>query len=100
MCRCMRWASLWLQPCLCPPWDRAWGLAPHPCDSNPDWDPGARQDQLDTAIFQYKQLLDQQPTHYEALSHLLGLLRRVGRLHEAQAHLAAAAVAAGPHGGC
>ena len=71
-----------LKPSLCPPWD-----------------PGAPQDQLDTAIFQYKQLVDQQPTHYEALSHLLGLLKRVGRLQEAQPHLAAAAASVGTHGG-
>jgi hypothetical protein len=34
------------------------------------------QEQLDSALFHFAQLLERQPRHYEALSQLLGLLRR------------------------
>ncbi|ELU05036.1 hypothetical protein CAPTEDRAFT_159405 [Capitella teleta] len=41
-----------------------------------------RKGEYDQALFHFKQLLERQPDHYDALSRLVELMRRAGRLEE------------------
>lgn len=45
------------------------------------------QEQYDTAVHHFQQILDKQPDHYTALSQLVTLLRRAGKLTEASEYL-------------
>jgi hypothetical protein len=57
------------------------------------------QGQHEAAASQFQQLLDRQPCHYNVLVQLLGMLRRAGKLQEANKYIAAAEAAAAP-GSC
>jgi hypothetical protein len=46
--------------------------------------PSLSQEQYEAAIFQFGQFMDKQPCHWRALSQLMALLRRVGKLTEAE----------------
>ncbi|GBF90474.1 hypothetical protein Rsub_03470 [Raphidocelis subcapitata] len=62
----------------------------------------AEIENLDSAIFHFAQLLERRPCHYEALAQMMGLLRRAGKLEEADKYLSAAEAAEGaarPGGG-
>lgn len=56
--------------------------------------PALLQDNHESALFYFQQLLDRKPSHYTALVQLLGLLRRAGKLDEAVKFIAAAEQAA------
>lgn len=58
------------------------------------------QDNHDAALYYLQQLLDKKPCHYTALVQLLGLLRRAGKLSEADKYIKAAESRAtgGPQG--
>jgi tetratricopeptide repeat protein 21B len=48
-----------------------------------DWDACvALQEHYETAIYHFQQLLERNPNHYGALSQLVSLLRRAGRLED------------------
>jgi hypothetical protein len=53
------------------------------------------QDNHESAVFYFQQLLDRKPCHYTALVQLLGLLRRAGKLEDAAKFITAAEAAAG-----
>uniref|UniRef100_A0A383W643 Uncharacterized protein n=1 Tax=Tetradesmus obliquus TaxID=3088 RepID=A0A383W643_TETOB len=55
----------------------------------------AHQDNHESAVFYFQQLLDRKPCHYTALVQLLGLLRRAGKLEDGAKFIAAAEAAAG-----
>ncbi|KAA0196759.1 hypothetical protein HAZT_HAZT000937 [Hyalella azteca] len=46
-----------------------------------------RRNQYDNAMFHFQKLLDRRPTHYSALSRLIEVLRRTGRLEEAEPYM-------------
>lgn len=49
----------------------------------------------DSAVSYFQKLLDRKPSHYTVLVQLLGMLRRAGKLKEADKYLAAAEAASG-----
>lgn len=53
------------------------------------------QDHYGNAVFHFQQLLDRKPCHWAALSQLVLLLRKAGRLPEVAKFLTAAEAAAG-----
>ncbi len=53
------------------------------------------QENYDSAIHHYQQLLERRPAHHTALAQLLQLLRRAGRLEDAPRFITAAETAAG-----
>ncbi len=52
-----------------------------------------QQDNSESAVFYFQQLLERKPCHFTALVQMLGLLRRAGRLGEAGKFIAAAEAA-------
>lgn len=50
-----------------------------------------RRNEYDTATFQFQQLLEKKPNNFQALSRLIMLLRRAGKLDEAEVYMKAAA---------
>lgn len=52
------------------------------------------QDNINSAVYHFQQMLVHNPCHYPALEQLLGLLRRDGKLSEAAKYIAAAEAAA------